>query len=188
MQLRNILLFCLVTLGPEIVECQEFIPDTLVNNIKLSDYVSTEKVLGVNAWKKEFESNNLFPRIEVVNQNKTQVLRLFFHYGGNKNSVDEFELEIIDKNYKLPKQVIVMNIDSFKTSRNITLQTTKSNVIKILGNKYKVLSKNEDYEQLYYKIDKPSDFLKRFNQYKYYITCTFKENYLIKYSFGFEYP
>jgi hypothetical protein len=165
-----------------------FIPDTSVNNIKLNDYVSTEKVLGAKAWEKNFEANNLFPRIEIVNQNKKQILRLLFHYGGSKNSVDEFEILAIDKSYKFPKQTIAMSTRSFKTSRDITLFTKKSKVIKMLGSKYKVLNKRGDYEQVHFEIGNPSNFLKRYNQYKYYISCTFKKGFLIKYSFGFEYP
>jgi hypothetical protein len=102
--------------------------------------------------------------------------------------VDEFEISSIDKNYKMPKSVVAMNVDSFSTSKNITLFIKKNSVIKILGDKYKELNKKDNHEQLYYEIDSPSDFLKRYNQYKYYIKCTFKKDYLIAYSFGFEYP
>lgn len=192
MLIRILQIFCGIIFVTNLAFAQQkprlSIPDTSVNNIMINDHVSTEKVLGTKIWEKNFEANGLFPRIEIVNTRKTQILRLLFHYGGSENSVDEFELLAIDKNYKLPKQVIKMNTDCFHTSRNITLFMPKSSILKILGNKYKILNKNGDCEQLCYEIANPSDFLKRYNQYKYYIKCTFKKGCLIKYSFGFEYP
>src|SRR5258708_18432 len=188
MQLRNLILlgWIIFVTNPAIGKHKSIIPDTSVNGIKLNDPASTEKVLGPKVWEKHFEAGGLLPRIEIVNHDRTQVLRLLFHYGGSKNSVDEFEILAIDKSYKLPTQVIVMDVDRFLESRSIALLIKKESVIKAIGNKYKVLKGMADYEQLYFEIDNSSDFVKRHNEYKYYIKCSFKNGSLIKYSFGFQ--
>jgi hypothetical protein len=165
-----------------------FIPDTSVNKIELSDYRSTERVLGDSVWGKKFESDGLFPRIELINRARTQVLRLFFHYGGSKNSVDEFEMLDIDRHYKMPEYAIALDIDSFKTSRRIVLDIRKDSLINILGNGCKAFRKKSGYEELYYEVVSPSNLLKRYKQYKYYVKCVLKKGRLIKYSFGFKYP
>lgn len=160
-------------------------PDTAVNNININDYKSTELLLGKNIWNKQFEHTGSLPRIEIVNKTKTQILRLFFHYGGSKNSVDEFEIMSIDSAYKIPKKAIYLKDERFITSNKICLGISKKDLVNKLGNSYKS-SISGSIERLVYTIDDKSNFVKRYNQYRYYIKCTFKNDILIKYSFGFE--
>lgn len=160
-------------------------PDTAVNNININDDESTELVLGKNSWNKQFEQAGSLPRIEVVNKTGTQILRLFFHYGGSKNSVDEFEIINIDSVYRIPKQAIHLKDGQFITSNKIYLGINKGDLVKKLGNNYKS-SISGNVERLVYTADSKSDFVKRYNQYRYYIRCVFKDDILIKYSFGFE--
>jgi len=161
------------------------VPDTSVNNININDYKSTELILGKSIWNKQFEHAGSLPRIEIVNKTRTQILRLFFHYGGSKNSVDEFEIMNIDSVYKIPKQAIYLKDDQFITSNKICLGISKMDLVKKLGNSYKS-SISGGIERLVYIIDNKSNFVKRYNQYRYYIKCTFRNDTLIKYSFGFE--
>jgi len=163
---------------------QPFIPDTTVNQIKINDYRSTERVLGKDVWKNLFESKGSLPRIEVVNNTKTESLRLIFHYGGSKNSVDEFEIAGIDKSYKIPKQAIVLATATFITGNNIRLGMSKEEVVKILGAGYKSNVKGKA-EELLYTLNNKSGFVRRYNQYEYYIRCLFRNGVLLKYSFGF---
>ncbi|WP_217604408.1 hypothetical protein [Chitinophaga sp. GbtcB8] len=160
-------------------------PDTAVNKININDYESTELVLGKNSWSKQFEQAGSLPRIEVVNKTGTQILRLFFHYGGSKNSVDEFEIINIDSAYKIPKQAIHLKDGQFITSNKICLGISKEDLVKKLGNSYKS-SISGEVERLVYTADSKSDFVRRYNQHGYYIRCVFKDDVLIKYSFGFE--
>lgn len=160
-------------------------PDTAVNNININDYESTERVLGKNSWSKQFEQAGSLPRIEAVNKTGTQILRLFFHYGGSKNSVDEFEIMEIDSAYESPGQVIHLKNEQFITSNKISLGISKGDLVKKLGNSYKS-SVNGKVEQLVYTVDGRSNFLRRYNQHTYYIRCVFKDDILIKYAFGFE--
>ncbi|MFY0256519.1 hypothetical protein ACDQ55_21505 [Chitinophaga sp. 30R24] len=160
-------------------------PDTAVNNININDYKSTELVLGKSIWNKQFEQAGSLPRIEVVNKTRTQILRLFFHYGGSENSVDEFEIMNIDSIYKIPKQAIYLKDEQFITSNKICLGISKKDLVEKLGNSYKS-SINGNVERLVYTIDDKSNFVKRYHQYRYYIKCILSKDILIKYSFGFE--
>jgi len=160
-------------------------PDTAVNNININDYESTERVLGKNSWSKQFEQAGSLPRIEAVNKTGTQILRLFFHYGGSKNSVDEFELMSVDSAYKIPKQAIHLKDEQFITSNKISLGISKGDLVKKLGNSYKS-SVSGNVERLVYTVDSKSNFVRRYNQHMYYIRCVFKGDTLIKYAFGFE--
>jgi hypothetical protein len=171
--------------GPAIGQQKRMIPDTAVNAIRLGEYASTEKVLGARLWDKHFEAGGMLPRIELVNHDKTQVLRLLFHYGGSRNSVDEFELLTIDKTYKLPAKVVRMDVAGFVTSRKIALGVSKDSVMKVFGNIFKTISMGR-VEVVFFEMDESTAFVKRHNEYMYYIKCSFRNGRLIKYSFGFE--
>jgi hypothetical protein len=178
---------CMILLsGPAIGQQKWMIPDTAVNVIKLGDYASTEKLLGAKVWEKHFEADGMLPRIEIVNRDKTQVLRLLFDYGGSRNSVDQFELLAIDKSYKLPGKVVRMDVGGFVTSRKIALGMRKDSVIRAIGKDYKMDSKKGGIEVISFEMNESTAFVKRHNEYKYYIKCSFRNGVLIKYSFGFE--
>jgi uncharacterized membrane protein len=162
------------------------IHDTAVNKIKLGDPRSTEKVLGPRIWDKNFEADGLWPRIEIVNRDSTQVLRLMVEYGGVKNSANQFQIIAIDKHYKFPRKAVRVNIDSFTTSRKISLFLKKESVLKILGNSYKVLRGKGGNEELFFESSESDDFVKRYNEYKYFIQCVFRNGVLVNYWFGFE--
>lgn len=164
---------------------QRLVPDTAVNGIRLNDYVSTEKVLGKNSWNKLFEQGKSLPRIELVNKPGTQALRLFFHYGGSKNAVDEFEILHIDSTYKAPKQVVALAAGEFVSSRNIKLGMSREEVVKILGANYKA-HVDGSTERLAYTMNEKAGFVKRYNQFGYYIKCIFSKGILVKYAFGFD--
>ncbi|MEI3800488.1 hypothetical protein SAMN05660461_6406 [Chitinophaga ginsengisegetis] len=186
--MKNILIIAVLVLSIQYSNAQQrvrFVPDTAVNSIHLNDYSTTEKVLGKNIWNKQFEQAKSLPRIELVNKSKTQALRLFFHYGGSKNAVDEFEILCIDSTYKMPKQTVLISDELFVTSRKIRLGITREEIVKILGDNYKTATAG-DTEGLAYVLDQKSGFVKRYNQYRYYIKCTLNKGVLVKYAFGFE--
>lgn len=173
--------------SPVIAQVSGVAPDTSVNNIKLGDRASTERVLGgAKVWEKHFEAGSILPRIEVVNRDTTQVLRLLFHYGGSKNSVDEFELRTIDKTYRLPAKTIKLEVSTFVTSRKISLGMRRDSVLKAIGDKFKVLSNKGGVEEIIFELDETSPLVIRHNEAAYYIRCRFKNGKLDRYSFGFE--
>jgi len=163
---------------------KQVIPDTAVNQLKINDYRSTERILGKDVWQNLYESKGNLPRIELINSTKTESLRLIFHYGGSKNSADEFEIVKIDKSYKIPTQATILKVDTFITGNKIRVGMNKDEVVKILGNGYKFNVKGKT-EELLYTLNNKSGFVKRYNQTEYYIRCFFRDGVLVKYSFGF---
>ncbi|MEZ2440403.1 hypothetical protein AB6805_01680 [Chitinophaga sp. RCC_12] len=186
--MKNILIIAILVLSIQRSNGQQpvrFAPDTAVNGIYLNDYSTTERVLGKSIWNKQFEQGRSLPRIELINKSKTEVLRLFFHYGGSKNAVDEFEISYIDGAYKAPKLAVVTSDQCFVTSRKIRLGITREEIVKILGNNYKT-DITGNTERLVYVLNQKSGFVKRYNQYQYYIKCILNKGVLVKYAFGFE--
>ncbi|HMI63784.1 MAG TPA: hypothetical protein VK518_22870 [Puia sp.] len=189
MRTRSLLLlgWMIYLSSPAIGQGRAIIPDTSVSKIKLGDHASTEKVLGARIWDKCFEAGGILPRIEIVNRDTTQVLRLLFHYGGSRNSVDEFELLTIDKGYKLPRKAAKMDVVGFVTSKNIRLGMSRESIVKAIGNKFKIVSNKGGGEEIYFELDESNQFVKRYNEDTYYIRCRFRNGVLVRYSFGFEY-
>lgn len=159
-----------------------------VYNIFLEDRKSLTSVLGINAWDKQFEADSMFPRIECLNKNKNEGLRLFFHYGGAKNCVAEFELFEVDKKYVKPVKAFLLSTTRFRTGKGLVLGITKKQVIAILGKNCKH-KKRLLIEEFVYHTDNPnSNVLKAYNAVAYFIKCEFNKGKLVKYNFGFEYP
>lgn len=159
-----------------------------VSNMHLQDPHTTTSVFGPDAWNKHFEADDMFPRVECVNINKTQGLRLFFHYGGTKNAVAEFEIFLVNKDYRKPDKAIQLKVDEFKSGAGVSLGLSREEVISLLGKRYKSMKKNEEEEIVYYTDDPNSDVLKIYNEIAYFIKCRFRKGRLVKYNFGFEYP
>lgn len=177
-----------VSSNPAAKQENSFTPDTAVNTLKLADSRNTEKLFGAIWDKMSFEADGQPPRLEIVNRDSTQVLRLMVNYGGSKDAADQFEVLAVDKHYKFPRKLLRMNIDTFRTSRKITLLLPKDSVVSILGKKYTSSVDKKGNEELFYELDESNSFVKRYNQWKYFIECSFRNGVLLDYSFGFEYP
>lgn len=50
------------------------------------------------------------PRIEVINRDSTQALRLLVEYGGTMNSLNQFQIVAVDKHYKFPRKAVRITI------------------------------------------------------------------------------
>jgi hypothetical protein len=166
----------------------QFKEEYAIFGINLQDDNSTEKVLGKNIWEMHFEADEMFPRIECFNKDKHQILRLFFFYGGVQNSVAEFEVLYTPKKYKRNKKSISTAADIFKSNNGVSLGMSKSKVISLIGNHYKI-KKTANYEELiYYTEDTNKGILKKIGGVAYFIKCRFIKGKLCQYNFGFEYP
>lgn len=165
-----------------------FVIEKSVCNIFLQDETTTTKVLGNDIWDNHFEANNMLPRIECINKNGTEGLRLFFFYGGIKNAVAGFEVFSINKGYKKNVKAITLNITQFKSGNNIILGMSKQKVVNIIGKDF-TSTKGKNKEEIKYYTDNPnSRVLKKYGGVAYFISCRFINNKLVQYNFGFEYP
>ena len=187
MQIRNLFWLGWLVLEANLAVCQRaMIHDTAINKIKMDDPESTVRVLGRRIWDRHFEADGLWPRVEIINRDSSKVLRLMVEYGGFVNSADQFQIIAIDKHYKFPRKAVRMNMDSFTTSRSISLFQKKESVIRVLGKGYKVLAGKGGDEKIFYESSETDDFVKRHNEYKYFIQCVFRNGVLVNYWFGFE--
>jgi hypothetical protein len=156
--------------------------------IYLQNDSSTEKILGKEIWNKHFEADSMFPRIECLGADSRQMLRLFFHYGGFKNSVAEFELLFTPSKYQKNKNVVSVKSLEFVSKNGVRLGITKAQLIHLIGTNYKQNTMGEYEELIYYTENTNSGILKKLGGVAYFIKCKFKKGRLCQYNFGFEYP
>jgi hypothetical protein len=156
--------------------------------IYLQNDSSTEKILGKEIWNKHFEADSMFPRIECLGADSRQMLRLFFHYGGFKNSVAEFELLFTPSKYQKNKNVVSVKSLEFVSKNGVRLGITKAQLIRLIGTNYKQNTMGEYEELIYYTENTNSGILKKLGGVAYFIKCKFKKGRLCQYNFGFEYP
>ena len=160
--------------------------DTSVDGIYIGDPESSVRVLGSEI--KLIESRSDFPHVNVLNKDKTQVLVLIFHPGGVRNSFNEFRVSSVDPAFS-EKACHLKKVVSFRTGKNILLGISKEKVVSILGDGFQEKSEGK-VNIVKYVIDNfnNSSFLKFYNMPIYYGEYQFRNNKLMKFSFGFEYP
>lgn len=157
-------------------------PDISVIGIYLDDVKSTVHVLD------SIVAPTDFLEFRHVTPDNTSYLNLTTHPGNIKNQISIFEVgytnEILKHDSKLP-------VETIKTGKGITLGKTKKEIITILGTCFTPETKN-NITRLKYKIDISSQpenmFLKKYNMPVYFAEYDFKEDILIRFQFGFEYP
>lgn len=171
--------------------CISFQYDIGISGIKLENANSVTTALGKNSWSREFEKEDGFgmPRIEIINADKTQLLRLGFFEGDFENNVQAFQIQYLPANYKLSTKTAKINTPNFISTLHIKLGMTKAEIIAKIGKGYKT-SKEKGLEKLkWYTNDPKSAFLKKYSAIGYSIECTFNASgQLSEYYFGFEYP
>jgi hypothetical protein len=156
--------------------------------IYLQNDSSTTNALGKDIWKKHFEADSMFPRIECFSADNRQILRLFFHYGGFRNSVAEFELLFTPSHYRKNKKVVSVKSAEFVSKNGVRLGMTRAQLIRIIGTNYKQNTTGEYEELIYYTDDTNNGILKKLGGVAYFIKCNFRKGKLCQYNFGFEYP
>jgi hypothetical protein len=178
--------------------------DISLSEIILQDTISSKIVLG---------AENIIPsqyappfEFKFLNKQKTQLLTCTFHPGDYLYSLSEFKVEMsITDESKLnidspgSKIIILEDILSFKSGKNIEIGIDVSEVIKILGKPINI--ENEEGSDIFhYELKNPLDypdenpepviigFLNSFRSHLYYGIYKFRNGKLIEFSFGFPYP
>lgn len=168
----------------------KFLYDNGINHFYLYESKCVTDKLGKNVWEKHmFEVKGELPKIECVSKDKSEILRLFFHYGGTKNEPAGFQILKTPKGYKLNKKVIQSNSDKYRSALGIYLGITKAQVVKKIGAKFN--QQKDKYGNMvltYYTNNENDVVFKEYAGVGYKITCVFKNDKLVDYSFGFEYP
>jgi len=91
----------------------------------------------------------LLPYVNVINDDKSELLRLFYYPGDAYNDFSYFEISYLKNSFIEGSKFISSNCKKFVTENKIELGVTKNYLIQIKGQKYKSEIK-EGYECLSY--------------------------------------
>jgi hypothetical protein len=163
----------------------KFLPDTTVNNsFILQNHNSIERNFGDLMPLIKNENNSL--DVYFLNIGMTEYLKLTFYPGCSSNSFSYFE---VGKPDEINEKFIKSNFKLFQTENRIKLGINKKELLKTKGKKYISIRKGGE-EVMIYTITEmgKSPFLTRYNMPVYKAVYTLKNDKLIKFSFGFEYP
>jgi hypothetical protein len=162
-----------------------FIPDSSIIGICLHSDSLVSSVLGDN-YKMSLDANADIPNLIVINRKTNQLITFYKHPGGVIGEFAEFEVTGFE-DYGIQESIEINDME-FQTESGIKLNMTIGALKSIKGepdttliNKTTTLSYRLD------DIDK-SSFLKRYNMPIYYADYEFKDGYLIRFKFGFDYP
>jgi len=157
-------------------------PDTSLSNIKLRDAESATAVLKVKRLNGDTTYN-------FYSHDKLQVLGVTVHPGDYYSQVSIFQVRYSDK--PISKETSVA-IQQFATEKNIRLGLTKKEVVARLGSCYATSDSTNNSITLNYRLESPQDsktrLLERQNMPIYYANYQFRNDKLIEFEFGFEYP
>ena len=157
-------------------------PDTSLSNIKLRDVESATTVLKVKRLNGDTTYN-------FCTQDKRQILSVTVHPGDYYSQVSIFQVKYSDsKNLKTTS----LSIDNFSTEKNIKLGLTKKEVVSMLGHCYSASDSTNKGISISYRLENPQDsrtkLLERQNMPIYYAIYIFRNDKLVEFEFGFEYP
>lgn len=157
-----------------------------VSGVLLDDAASARTPLGTPPYLDDPESDQ--PKVYLCNADKSEKLTLVYYEGDTANIISEIRVENVVTRYVDCLQPPV-SINRFVTGKGIHPGMTQHEVASILGDHY--TEHNQlDETVISYRIDdgKESDFLLRHSSPAYFGQYHFRENRLVKFSFGLEYP
>jgi hypothetical protein len=156
-----------------------------VSNVFLHNLVSQKQVLGADI---AFDRDADIPMAVFSSADNLQFLTVFTHPGGS-GEVSEFQVSNSSDTKHLANPLA--KIKRFVTGRGIQLGFTKSRVTSILGAPLHQRSKGR-FITFEYRLEEKeqtaSEFLAHYNMPIYYGVYTFKNDHLLEFKFGFEYP
>ena len=162
--------------------------DRSIINLKFHDPESFEKIIGKDYTLTDDDTEHM-PHIYFYNKEKTEILTLFFHYGGVRSSFAE--VRVTKGGEKIHNNIKILGANSFVTNKGVHLGISKKSLLKILGDQHTVEKRNE-LEIIKYFLNQENEkdqaFLKIYNMPEYYGRYIFKNNVLVEFQFGFTYP
>jgi hypothetical protein len=169
--------------GSDINNIGNFIPDVKVNNLELSNPESI--ITNVGDLQYLMTEDAGLPHFSLTNNGGIVKLSLISFPGSGYNDIYQFILEYNSGLEKLKSA----NYSNFITESNLQLGISKSDVLKIKGNSYRV-EKKDNLEILTYRITNynSSPFLKKYNLPCYFMEFELKDDKVMKIKFGFDYP
>lgn len=158
-------------------------PDTSLGSIKLRDSESAQTII---SGKDKIDDNSQYHYYSATNR---EILTMTQHPGDGKYQISILKVEFSDKaEYGYRK----LNVDTFKTEKDIKLGLSKKQIIERLGTCYIAKDSSKGYIELYYMLETPNDsktkILETNNMPIYYASYKLWNDRLGKFEFGFEYP
>lgn len=160
--------------------------DLSVSGILLDDAASAKTPFGAPPDLDDPDSDH--PKAFICNGDKTEKLVLVYYEGDTANIVSELRVERVDAKY-VDCVHPAERIARFVSGKGIRLGMPRNEVTRILGKNF-TEHPQLDETVISYRIDNKteSDFLQRHSSPAYYGQYHFRENRLVKFSFGFEFP
>lgn len=160
--------------------------DLSVSELQLNDVPSAKLPFGAQVQWDDPDSDR--PKAFICNADRTEKLTLVYYEGDTAYIISEFRVDPVETRYvdcvQPPK-----TIDRFVSGKGVQLGMTRSEVTHLFGNDY------NEHPQLgevviSYRIDNKneSDFLQHHSAPAYFGQYHFKQDKLVRYSFGFEFP
>lgn len=161
----------------------KFKPDTLIGKISLLNFKNVQSYLGENVMDRLVD--NGLPNSSVISKDSKQRLTFYFHPGSVKNEFSEFKVNYVDQ--KVRNEFVNEELE-FVTESGIKLGMNAGELKTIKGEPDSIT--NNETITFHYRIKdyQNSEFLKIYNMPIYYADYKFKNDYLIEFRFGFEYP
>jgi len=156
--------------------------DISVAKIIIDSVESSIKVLGndIRLNEKDFTTN-------YYNNDKTELLTLYFHPGNEKDSFSEFKVQSV--NQVSDKIKVLKEIIHFSTGKQIRLGISKKQLTNIFGTNFTEKSRRDTITIEYHlNLSKYPKFQQYYYLPSYYGFYKFHSDKLIEYKFGFENP
>jgi len=157
--------------------------DTTVNNtLKLLDPASIRQSIGDQ--RKNLIEDERATRIQLTNKTHTEYVILYHLDGSNGNSFNEFELgtlKVKTRGFKTTE------FASFSTESGVHVGMSLDSLVAIKGKKFKRTAAKGNVSLNYRLTDKhmAGNLLTRYNMPVYKAEYVFRDNKLIKFTFGF---
>jgi|APLak6261703504_1056268.scaffolds.fasta_scaffold01201_4 hypothetical protein len=160
--------------------------DLTVSGVQLNDSSSARLPFGAQVQLDDPDSDR--PKAFICNADRTEKLTLVYYEGDTSYIISEFQVERVETRYVDCMQP-PMQIDRFVSGKGIQLGMTRNDVTHIFGKDYNEQPQLDEVV-ISYRIDNKNEsgFLQNNSAPAYYGQYHFKEDKLVRFSFGFEFP
>jgi len=160
--------------------------DLSVSGIQLNDVSSAKLPFGAQVQLDDPDSDR--PKAYICNADRTEKLTLVYYEGDTAYIISELRVDPIETRYVdcvQPPQAI----DHFVSGKGVQLGMPRSEVTRLFGNHYNEHPQLDEIV-ISYRIDdkNASDFLQHHSAPAYFGQYHFKQDKLVSFSFGFEFP
>jgi hypothetical protein len=157
--------------------------DISINGVFLNDLESQKKILGSTI---PFDTEAPLPKASFASADGTQILTVFTHPG----SVGDIAEVRVAYGKRTSLKISKLGVQTFSTGKGIELGLSEAKVTSILGTPLRSSTKGV-FRTIEYRIEdrpKASAFLTHYGMPIYYGVYTFKNDQLVAFQYGFEYP